>query len=51
MKNTHIIFEKTAEYEPYDFAKVNTVALIWQLFFEYKVLPLLKADICLNTTF
>ena len=30
MKNIHRIFEKSAEYE-YEFAKVNTVALIWQL--------------------
>ena len=28
MENNQRIFEKTAEYEPYDFAKVNTVALI-----------------------
>ena len=26
------IFEKIVEYEPHDFAKVNTVGLIWQLF-------------------
>ena len=31
MKNIHRILEKTAEYEPYEFAKVNAVALIWQL--------------------
>ena len=30
MKNIHTIFEKTAEYEPYAFAKVNTVLIIWQ---------------------
>ena len=28
MKNIHRIFEKIAEYKPYDFPKVNTVALI-----------------------
>ena len=28
MKNIHRIFEKTPEYEPYEFAKVNTVAPI-----------------------
>ena len=26
------IFEKIVEYEPHDFANVNTVGLIWQLF-------------------
>ena len=31
MKNIHRIFENTAEYKPYKFAKVNTVALISQL--------------------
>ena len=31
MKNIHRILERTVEYEPYEFAKVNTVALIWQL--------------------
>ena len=31
MKNIHRIFENTAEYKPYKFAKGNTVALIWQL--------------------
>ena len=31
MKNNHRILEKTAECEPYEFAKVNTIALIWQL--------------------
>ena len=31
MKNNRRIFEKTAEYEPYEFTKVNTVALTWQL--------------------
>ena len=30
MKNIYRIFEKSAKYE-YEFAKVNTVALIWQL--------------------
>ena len=28
MKNIHRILEKTAECEPYEFAKVNTIALI-----------------------
>ena len=32
MKNIHRILEKTAECEPYEFAKVNTIARIWQLF-------------------
>ena len=31
MKNIHKILEKAAECEPYEFAKVNTIALIWQL--------------------
>ena len=31
MKNIHILFEKPAEYKPYEFAKVNGVALFWQL--------------------
>ena len=31
MKNIHRILKKTAECEPYEFAKVKTVALIWQL--------------------
>ena len=40
--------EKTAECEPYEFAKVNTIALVWQ--------PLLSilitnSEIRLNTTF
>ena len=51
MKNIHRIFEKTAEYEPYEFAKENTV--IWQLLSSILkfFLPLLNAEICLNTTF
>ena len=31
MKNTHRILKKTAECKPYEFAKANTIALIWQL--------------------
>ena len=31
MKNIQRILEKTAEYEAYEFAKVNAVALIWQI--------------------
>ena len=31
MKNIHCILEKNAECEPYEFPKVNTIALIWQL--------------------
>ena len=31
MKNIHRILEKTAECEQYEFAKENTIALIWQL--------------------
>ena len=31
MKNIHRILKKTADCEPYEFAKVNTIALIWQL--------------------
>ena len=31
MKNIHRIFEKTAQYKPYEFDNVKTVALIWQL--------------------
>ena len=31
VKNIHRILEKTAECKPYEFAKVSTVALIWQL--------------------
>ena len=31
MKNIHRIFEKTAQYKPYEFDNVNTVTLILQL--------------------
>ena len=31
MKNIHIIFEKPAEYKPYEFAIVNLLELFWQL--------------------
>ena len=31
VENIHRILEKTAECKPYEFAKVSTVALIWQL--------------------
>ena len=31
MKNILRILEKTAECETYEFAKVTTIALIWQL--------------------
>ena len=53
-KNIHRIFEKTAEYEPDKFARVNTVAIyLTKTFiqFTYKVLALLNAEIRLNTTF
>ena len=30
-KNIHKILEKTAECEPYQFAKVNKIAFIWKL--------------------
>ena len=55
MNNIHRIYEKSAEYEPNELAKVNTVALIWQLLSAILItkffLPLLNAEICLNTRF
>ena len=49
----HRIFEKTAEYEPYEFATVNTDSSTYLtatfIHFDYKILPLLYAEICLNT--
>ena len=54
MKNIHRIFEKTAKYEPYEFAKgkySSTYLTTISIRFDYKVLPLLNAEICLNITF
>ena len=31
MKNINRILEKTVDCKPYEFAKINTIALIWQL--------------------
>ena len=45
MKNNRRIFEKTDEYEPYEFAKANTVALTWQL-----LSPILITKLFLKTT-
>ena len=44
MKNIHKILEKTAECEPYEFAKVNTIALVSSIL-------ITNSEICLNTTF
>ena len=48
MKNIHRILKKTAECEPYEFYKVNTIALIWQLL---SSILIINSEICLNTTF
>ena len=48
MKNIRKILEKTAECDPYEFAKVNTIALVWQLL---SSILTTNSEICLNTTF
>ena len=48
MKKIHRILEKTAVYKPYEFAKVNTAALIWQLL---SSILITKFCLCLMLTY